>query len=60
MLNTVPRGVQLTDVITPIPVKPDNVQLILDGDTLKLIGEVRVCGKIQLRSQNLIAYSFGT
>ncbi|KAJ7767915.1 heme peroxidase [Mycena maculata] len=41
MFNTVPRGVQLTDVVTPLPVKPFNVQLILDRDTLKFSGEVR-------------------
>ncbi|KAJ6616379.1 heme peroxidase [Mycena sp. CBHHK59/15] len=41
MLNTVPSGVQLTDVITPLPVKPANVELLLDGDTLKLSGQVR-------------------
>lgn len=42
MLDTVPGGVQLTDVITPLPVKPANVILTLDGDTLKLFGQVRV------------------
>jgi hypothetical protein len=42
MLDTVPRGVQLTDVITPLPVKPSNVELTLDGDTLNLFGQVRV------------------
>ncbi|KAF8215620.1 heme peroxidase [Mycena galopus ATCC 62051] len=36
MFNTVPDGVQLTDAITPLPVKPNNVQIILDGDMLKL------------------------
>ncbi|KAJ7799099.1 putative L-ascorbate oxidase [Mycena olivaceomarginata] len=41
MFDTVPKGVQLTEVITPLPVKPHNVYLILDGDTLKLFGEVR-------------------
>ncbi|KAJ7496653.1 heme peroxidase [Mycena latifolia] len=41
MLNTVPRGVQLTEVITPLPVKPSSLQLTLAGDTLKLFGEVR-------------------
>ncbi|PPQ66407.1 hypothetical protein CVT26_011276 [Gymnopilus dilepis] len=41
MFDTVPRGVQLTEIITPLPVKPHNIQLILDGDTLKLSGEVR-------------------
>ncbi|KAJ6528142.1 heme peroxidase [Mycena capillaripes] len=41
MLDTVPRGVQLTDVITPLLVKPSNVELTLDGDTLNLFGQVR-------------------
>jgi hypothetical protein len=43
MLDTVPRGVELTEVITPLPVKPHNLILRLAGDTLKLAGEVRVC-----------------
>jgi hypothetical protein len=43
MLDTVPSGVQLTDVIRALPVKPDNVQLALDGDTLRLSGQLRVC-----------------
>ncbi|KAJ6570921.1 heme peroxidase [Mycena vulgaris] len=42
MVDTVPRGVQLTEVITPLPVKPFGVQLTLDGDTLRLSGEVRL------------------
>ncbi|KAJ7508973.1 putative L-ascorbate oxidase [Mycena galericulata] len=42
MLDTVPRGVQLTEVITPLPVKPANLELILDGDTLQLSGVVRL------------------
>ncbi|KAJ7728291.1 putative L-ascorbate oxidase [Mycena maculata] len=41
MLDTVPRGVQLTEVITPLPVKPAGIELILDGDTLQLSGAVR-------------------
>ncbi|KAJ7792458.1 heme peroxidase [Mycena leptocephala] len=41
MFDTVPRAVHLTEVITPLPVKPHAIQLILDGDTLKLFGEVR-------------------
>ena len=43
MLNTVPKGVQLTEVIEPLPVKPSNVGIILAGDTLQLSGELRVC-----------------
>ncbi|KAJ6534289.1 heme peroxidase [Mycena capillaripes] len=41
MFDTVPRGVQLTHSITPLPVKPHNIQLTLDANTLKLSGEVR-------------------
>ncbi|KAJ7027310.1 heme peroxidase [Mycena alexandri] len=42
MFNSVPKGVKLTDVIAPLPVKPDNVQLVLNNDTLRLTGEVRL------------------
>ncbi|KAJ6474385.1 heme peroxidase [Mycena vulgaris] len=42
MLDTVPNGVQLTEVIVPLPVKPDSVLFSLDGDTLKLSGQVRL------------------
>ncbi|KAJ7509030.1 heme peroxidase [Mycena galericulata] len=42
MLDTVPRGVELTDVIAPLPVKPSNLQLILDGDMIQFSGQVRV------------------
>lgn len=42
MIDTVPRGVKLTEVITPLLVKPDGVQLALNNDTLELSGEVRV------------------
>ncbi|KAF8184650.1 heme peroxidase [Mycena galopus ATCC 62051] len=42
MLDTVPSSVQLTDVITPLPVKPTNVVLVMDGDTLQLFGQVRL------------------
>jgi hypothetical protein len=45
MLDTVPRGVQLTQVITPLPVKPSGLDLVLDGDVLKFSGEVRVCSE---------------
>ncbi|KAJ7318798.1 heme peroxidase [Mycena albidolilacea] len=43
MLDTVPCGVELTEVqvITPLPVKPHNLILRLAGDTLKLAGEIR-------------------
>jgi hypothetical protein len=42
MLDTVPSGVELTDVIDPLPIKPASVALVLDGDKLKLSGLVRV------------------
>ncbi|KAJ7445555.1 heme peroxidase [Mycena galericulata] len=42
MLDTVASGVELTDVITPLPVKPSNLQLILSGDTIQFAGEVRL------------------
>ncbi|KAJ6453703.1 putative L-ascorbate oxidase [Mycena sanguinolenta] len=42
MLNTVPHGVALTEVIQPLPVKPVNIKLVLDGDTLQLWGVVRL------------------
>ncbi|KAF7334638.1 Peroxidase [Mycena venus] len=42
MLDTVPRGVELTEVIKPLPVKPTQVVLLLDGDVLKLSGLVRL------------------
>ncbi|KAJ7172936.1 heme peroxidase [Mycena crocata] len=41
MLDTVPKSVQLTEVITPLPVKPSGVELTLNGDTLVLSGAVR-------------------
>ncbi|KAJ6526723.1 heme peroxidase [Mycena capillaripes] len=42
MIDTVPKGVQLTEVLTPLPVKPDSIQLTLDGDTLQFSGELRL------------------
>ncbi|KAJ7442329.1 heme peroxidase [Mycena galericulata] len=42
MLDTFASGVELTDVITPLPVKPSNLQLILSGDTIQFAGEVRL------------------
>lgn len=44
MLNTVPRGVELSEVIKPLPVKPKRVLLKYMGDGgLLLSGETRVC-----------------
>ncbi|KAJ6494455.1 heme peroxidase [Mycena sanguinolenta] len=44
MLDTVPTGVQLTDVITPLPVKPDSIKLIYDAATVTIAfsGELRL------------------
>ncbi|KAJ7860132.1 putative L-ascorbate oxidase [Mycena leptocephala] len=41
MLNTVPKDVKLTEVIQPLPVKPDNLELTLDGDKVVFSGTVR-------------------
>ncbi|KAK6980677.1 peroxidase [Favolaschia claudopus] len=41
MLDTVPKGVQLSDVITPLPVKPGRIEFKLDGDVLQFAGNVR-------------------
>ncbi|KAF7378519.1 Peroxidase [Mycena sanguinolenta] len=44
MLDTVPNGVQLTEVITPLPVKPNTIKLIYDAttETIAFSGEVRL------------------
>ncbi|KAH7092728.1 heme peroxidase [Auriculariales sp. MPI-PUGE-AT-0066] len=43
MIDTVPKGVKLSDVLEPLPVKPDNIDLVYVGDgTLRLGGEVRI------------------
>ncbi|KAK6988046.1 peroxidase [Favolaschia claudopus] len=42
MLDTVPKGVQLSEVITPLPVKPGRIEFKLDGDVLQFTGNVRV------------------
>ncbi|KAF7354219.1 Peroxidase [Mycena venus] len=47
MIDTVPRGVQLTDVVTPLPVKPIIAGFDLDGDTLRLGGRVRLWNMTQ-------------
>nr|GAT54888.1 predicted protein [Mycena chlorophos] len=41
MVDTVPDGVTLTEVITPLPVKPDQLALSLTDDTLAVSGQVR-------------------
>ncbi|KAF7351640.1 Peroxidase [Mycena sanguinolenta] len=42
MIDTVPNGVVLTDVITPLPVKPSDVVLTMNGDVLELSASVRL------------------
>ncbi|OTB00204.1 hypothetical protein M426DRAFT_324446 [Hypoxylon sp. CI-4A] len=43
MLNTVPKGVQLTDVIEPIAVKPNNLFITVNSNgTQTVSGEVRI------------------
>ena len=43
MIHTVPKGVQLTDVVTPIPVKPWLAQLSIDNNgKLQFEGYIRV------------------
>jgi hypothetical protein len=43
MVDTVPNGVKLTEVINPLPVKPQSVQVVYMQDgTLILEGQVRV------------------
>ncbi|KAJ7023477.1 heme peroxidase [Mycena alexandri] len=44
MLDTVPAGVQLTDVITPLPVKPDLLKFDLstDGNLIQFSGQLRI------------------
>ncbi|KAJ7440573.1 heme peroxidase [Mycena latifolia] len=44
MVDTVPKGAQLTDVITPLPVKPNSIKLIYDAatETIAFSGEVRL------------------
>lgn len=43
MIDAVPAGVKLTEVITPTLVKPDDIKLIRNSDnSLNLFGRVRV------------------
>ncbi|KAF8175627.1 heme peroxidase [Mycena galopus ATCC 62051] len=42
MVNTVPNGVQLTEVVTPMPVKPTHIQFFVDGDNMVLTMDVRI------------------
>ncbi|KAJ7364684.1 heme peroxidase, partial [Mycena albidolilacea] len=54
MLDTVPRDVKLTDVIEPLPVKPTQLQLIHDGDSLKLSGLVRLFNQSDDPSRSVV------
>ena len=43
MIDTVPKGVELTEVIKPLPVKPSQVKLTYSkSGNITLSGEVRV------------------
>ncbi|KAJ7185156.1 heme peroxidase [Mycena haematopus] len=42
MVDTVPNGVQLTEVVTPLPVKPTNLQHMLNGDNMVFTVDVRI------------------
>ncbi|KAK7030627.1 peroxidase [Favolaschia claudopus] len=42
MIDTVPAGVKLTEVFTPLPVKPTSLDLILVGDKIQFSGQVRI------------------
>lgn len=43
MIDTVPKGVQLSEVITPIPVKPDNLFITInDNGGMTIKGDIRV------------------
>ncbi|KAJ7615867.1 hypothetical protein FB45DRAFT_1106615 [Roridomyces roridus] len=47
MLDTVPSGVELTDVLTALPVKPAFVEFSLANSSLELAGQVRFWNKTQ-------------
>ncbi|KAJ6571280.1 heme peroxidase [Mycena capillaripes] len=53
MLDTVPSGVELTEVIEPLPVKPTRIVLLLDGDKLKLSGSVRLWGLAEVSTRHV-------
>jgi hypothetical protein len=56
MINTVPKGVTLSEPITPIAVKPQNIALFLndDGETLQFSGGIRVSLKLLIYASDLI------
>ncbi|KAJ7615875.1 heme peroxidase [Roridomyces roridus] len=47
MLDTVPSGVELTDVITPLPIKPAFVEFSLNNKSLEMAGQVRFWNQTQ-------------
>ncbi|KAJ7658392.1 heme peroxidase [Mycena polygramma] len=54
MLNTVPKGVQLTDVVQPLPVKPTNLELVLSNDTIHVSGQVRFWNQTKAHSVSVL------
>ncbi|KAJ7616699.1 heme peroxidase [Mycena polygramma] len=54
MLNTVPKGVQLTDVVQPLPVKPTNLELVLSNDTIHVSGQVRFWNMTKAHSVSVL------
>jgi hypothetical protein len=50
MIDTVPKGVQLSEVITPIPVKPDNLFIAInDNGDMAIKGDIRVLPLVPLQ-----------
>lgn len=44
MINTVPKEVKLSEVVTPYAVKPEGLALmVVNETTLHLQGQIRVC-----------------
>ncbi|KAJ6452488.1 heme peroxidase [Mycena sanguinolenta] len=50
MIDTVPSGVVLTDVLTPLPVKPAHVFLTMNGGVLELSADVRLWNTTNTKS----------
>ncbi|KAK7053581.1 peroxidase [Favolaschia claudopus] len=53
MIDTVPAGTKLTEVVTPLPVKPSNLDLLLVGDKIQLDGQVRFWNMIEDSSRRV-------
>ncbi|KAK7039880.1 peroxidase [Favolaschia claudopus] len=60
MIDTVPKQTQLTDVLTPLPIKPADIRLDLRGSTIEFSGKVRLWNtpKDDSRSYSSSWYSF--